>query len=91
MQKYNNTCKFVDIYDTQPHFGVKNGGIVTNVYSASSIFDGKVYEFIGRKSEEVLEYALAKFHGCNWDSAFNEFILDLEKEKIPKDYEIVHF
>lgn len=90
MLKLNNTCRFIDIYDTQRHVGVQDGGIATNIYAATSKEEAQVFEFIGADRHAVLEFVLNKYSDCRWDSAFHEFTLDVEQTKVPEKYEIVY-
>ena len=85
----NNTCRFVDIYDSQPHTGVKGNKILTNVYSSRSIEESQVYEFIGAEADAILEFARNKYNGCKWNKTYKDFILEVGKEKAPQNYEIV--
>jgi hypothetical protein len=82
----NNTCRFVDIYDTQPHTDVRGSMIVTNMYSAATVEESQVYEFIGTEINAVLEFAYNKYSDCRWVRAYKDFTL-----KAPKNYEIVLF
>jgi hypothetical protein len=84
----NNTCRFVDIYKSQPHTGVKGNTIVTNVYRSEK---SQVYEFIGADTDAILEFALSKYGGCKWDKAYKDFIIQVGKEKGPQNYEIVMY
>lgn len=85
----NNTCRFVDIYDTQAHAGVDGDNIVTNVYSSASMENSQVYEFIGRDADAIFQFALNTFTKCKWDGAYDDFIIQVGKETVPENYEIV--
>ena len=86
MLMLNNTCRIVDIYDTQPHTDVTGSTIVTNIYSGATVEESQVYEFIGTDTDAVIEFAISEYSDCHWERAYKHF-----KVKAPKNYKIVLF